>query len=68
MDEEYGFGWAGGVHLDDLDRCVKIFLDNFKLQSPFEMDYRLKRYDGQYRWINDRGVPFGSASLKSLCI
>ncbi|MDY9922152.1 MAG: sensor domain-containing diguanylate cyclase [Synergistota bacterium] len=58
MEEEYGFGWAEGVHPDDLDRCVKIFLDNFKLQRPFEMDYRLKRYDGQYRWINDRGVPF----------
>ena len=58
LEEEYGFGWASGVHPDDFDRCVKIYLDNFKLQKPFEMDYRLKRYDGQYRWINDRGVPF----------
>ncbi len=58
MEEEYGFGWAAGVHPDDYDRCVKIYLDNFSLQQPFEMDYRLKRYDGQYRWINDRGVPF----------
>jgi len=58
MEEDYGFGWAAGVHPDDLDRCVKIYLDNFKLQQPFEMDYRLKRYDNQYRWINDRGIPF----------
>lgn len=58
MKEEYGFGWAAGVHPDDFDRCVKIYLDNFKLEQPFEMDYRLKRHDGQYRWINDRGVPF----------
>jgi len=58
MEEENGFGWAAGVHPDDFDRCVKIYLDNFKLQHPFEMDYRLKRYDGQYRWINDRGIPF----------
>ncbi|NCB74545.1 MAG: diguanylate cyclase [Clostridia bacterium] len=57
MEEENGFGWAVGVHPDDYDRCVKIYLDNFKLQHPFEMDYRLKRHDGQFRWINDRGVP-----------
>ena len=58
MEEEFGFGWATGVHPDDFDRCVKIYLDNFTLQRPFEMDYRLKRHDGQYRWINDRGIPF----------
>ena len=58
FEQEQGFGWAAGVHPDDYDRCVKIYLDNFKNQSRFEMDYRLKRYDGQYRWINDRGVPF----------
>lgn len=58
FEQEYGFGWATGVHPDDYDRCVKIYLDNFKIEHAFEMDYRLKRYDGQYRWINDRGVPF----------
>ena len=58
MEEEYGNGWIAGVHPDDLDRCVKIYLDHFKIQQAFEMDYRLMRYDGQYRWINDRGVPF----------
>jgi diguanylate cyclase (GGDEF)-like protein/PAS domain S-box-containing protein len=58
IEEEYGFGWTEGVHPDDLDRCVKIYLENFKIQHPFEMDYRLKRYDNQYRWINDRGTPF----------
>jgi len=58
MEEEYGFGWAKGVHPEDFDRCVKIYLENFHAQTAFEMDYRLMRYDGQYRWINDRGVPF----------
>ena len=58
MEQEYGFGWAEGVHPEDLDRCVSIYLDSFSKQESFEMNYRLKRYDGKYRWINDRGVPF----------
>jgi diguanylate cyclase (GGDEF)-like protein/PAS domain S-box-containing protein len=58
FEQEYGFGWAEGVHPDDYNRCVDIYLSSFKNKEKFEMDYRLKRYDGQYRWINDRGVPF----------
>lgn len=58
FEQEYGFGWAEGVHPDDFDRCVKLYLDSFKVEERFEMDYRLKRNDGKYRWINDRGVPF----------
>lgn len=58
MKEEFGNGWAEGVHPDDFERCLKIYLDNFSARKIFEMDYRLMRYDGVYRWIFDRGVPF----------
>lgn len=58
MDQEYGNGWTEGVHPDDFDRCLKIYSDNFAIRKPFEMEYRLIRYDGLYRWIFDRGVPF----------
>lgn len=58
MEQEYGNGWAEGVHPDDFDRCLKIFLDNFNIRKAFEMEYRLMRYDGVYRWIFDRGVPY----------
>lgn len=58
IEQEFGNGWAEGVHPDDFDRCLKIYLDNFHARQAFEMDYRLLRHDGQYRWIFDRGVPF----------
>ena len=57
FEQEYGDGWVEGVHPDDLDRCVRIYLDNFNQRTPFEMEYRLRRHDGEWRWINDRGVP-----------
>ncbi|MDH8679385.1 sensor domain-containing diguanylate cyclase [Fusibacter bizertensis] len=57
FEQEYGDGWIEGVHPDDLDRCVKIYLENFASRSAFEMEYRLRRHDGEWRWINDIGVP-----------
>lgn len=58
LDQEMGQGWAEGVHPDDLNRCVSFYLDHFHRREPFEMEYRLRRHDGEYRWIFDRGVPF----------
>ncbi len=58
LEQEYGNGWAEGVHPDDKTRCVEIYLTSFEKRQTFEMYYRLMRHDGQYRWILDRGVPF----------
>lgn len=58
MDQEIGNGWTLGVHPDDFDECVRIYLDSFNKRESFEMEYRLKRHDDVWRWINDRGVPF----------
>ncbi|MBP1760848.1 MAG: hypothetical protein H6Q64_390 [Firmicutes bacterium] len=57
LEQEIGDGWAEGVHAEDYNRCIQIYLDSFAKRVSFEMDYRLKRSDGIYRWINDRGVP-----------
>lgn len=58
LAQETGEGWAEGVHPEDLARCVAYYLDHFHRREPFEMEYRLRRHDGEYRWIFDRGVPF----------
>jgi PAS domain S-box-containing protein len=57
MEELVGNGWADDVHPDDFDHCMEIYTTSFEALRPFTMDYRLKRRDGQYRWVEDNGVP-----------
>lgn len=57
MEQELGDGWASGVHPDDLARCVSIWRGSFERRVAFEMEYRLRRHDGAWRWLFDRGTP-----------
>ena len=58
LEHELADGWAEGVHPDDLQSCVAQYREHFQRHEPFELEYRLQRHDGVYRWIVDRGVPF----------
>jgi PAS domain S-box-containing protein len=57
MAEEVGDGWTQGVHQDDFDRCINFYSSHFDARKDFRMQYRLRRHDGAYRWIDDTGIP-----------
>jgi PAS domain S-box-containing protein len=62
LAQEWGNGWTEGVHPEDLDRCVGIFVTAFDKRETFDMEYRLKHASGEYRWIRDLGTPNFSSS------
>jgi two-component system, LuxR family, sensor kinase FixL len=57
LEQELGNGWADGVHREDFDRCHNIYGNSFDAHQPFTMEYRLRRSDGEYRWVLDSGTP-----------
>jgi PAS domain S-box-containing protein len=57
MEQEVGTGWIEGVHPNDVQGCFDGFVPAFQAQKPFTMEYRLRRADGEYRWVIESGIP-----------
>ncbi len=49
--------WHQAVHPQDLLGCRKTYKQAIATRTSFEIEYRLRRFDGEYRWVLDRGVP-----------
>jgi PAS domain S-box-containing protein len=55
--ETLGHGWISVVHADDVQQMMNGFQEANEKQQPFNLEYRIKGSDGQYRWILDSGSP-----------
>jgi PAS domain S-box-containing protein len=59
MGHEMGEGWLEGVHPDDVELCRALHQNKFTNLANFEIEYRLLRHDGEFRWILETGRPYG---------
>jgi PAS domain S-box-containing protein len=62
LEQEVTEGWTQGVYADDLKHCVSTYNTAFDAHEEFSVEYRLRRFDGEYRWVLDSGTPRYSPS------
>jgi PAS domain S-box-containing protein len=52
-----GEGWNGMFHPDDQERARQVWSHSLATGDPYQIEYRLRRHDGQYRWTLGRALP-----------
>ncbi len=57
LEQELGNGWMDDLHPDDLDPTLEIYRAAFDAHEEFKIEYRLRRSDGEYRWMVNHGIP-----------
>jgi PAS domain S-box-containing protein len=57
MEQELGYGWGESIHPEDRDRVIAYCTEHCGRREPFEMEFRMRRHDGAWRWVLDRGAP-----------
>jgi PAS domain S-box-containing protein len=56
-EQSLGSGWSGPLHADDRERCERLWKHSLATGTPFEMEYRIRRQDGAFRWFLARMMP-----------
>ena len=57
IEQELGDGWCDNLHPADFDRALDTYHAAFDARRPYEMEFRLQRDDGAWRWLLERGCP-----------
>lgn len=64
--EKFGKGWVQTIHVEDLSRVSQAWFHSMKTGLPFEQEYRIRRYDGQYHWFLGRAIAIRDPDQKIL--
>jgi PAS domain S-box-containing protein len=62
LEELKEWGTNGTVHPDDLPHVIEVFGHSIASGTPYEIEQRLRRADGVYRWFQNNGFPFRNAA------
>ncbi len=55
MEQELGFGWTRDIHPEDRARTLELLTTSFHRREPFTTEFRVRRADGEHRWIVGSG-------------
>ena len=59
--EQLGYRWLEQLHHEDRDRTVSEWMEKVKTGNVFDIEFRIRRNDGIYRWFKTRAVPMHDA-------
>jgi PAS domain S-box-containing protein len=57
LEQALGEGWSRCLHPEDFERWLQACVRAFDERKPFDIEYRLLRRGGEYRWVLDRAAP-----------
>ncbi|MFD2718539.1 PAS domain-containing protein [Hymenobacter monticola] len=56
-EEQLGAQWSTSIHPDDRERVLATWRKSVETGDTYQVEYRLRRHDGQYRWVLVRATP-----------